>query len=246
MPTSEARRLANRANAQHSTGPKTAEGKERSRGNALKHGLTGEGVALPQEDAAEVERRHAAMNVELRPSSELSRALVKRMAMLSVRLDRCVNQDTAALTIRVRQAEADFKPPEGLDAAGVTILLEEARAFAMFDPSKEASLARRYESAAERGLYRALKEFRQIEKDAKAPVDAPEARAKDETMASILQLEKLAKLADMIPAPTARTAPPIAPRATNFVPTGVAPPGADYFELPFAIGKAPRGERSTP
>jgi len=30
---------ANRANAQESTGPKTAKGKEQSRKNAIKHGL---------------------------------------------------------------------------------------------------------------------------------------------------------------------------------------------------------------
>src|SRR5947199_141090 len=60
MPASEARILANQANAKLSTGPRTAEGKERSRANALKHGLTGAGVVLPEADAAEVERRAAA------------------------------------------------------------------------------------------------------------------------------------------------------------------------------------------
>ncbi len=56
MPASEARILANQRNAQRSTGPKTPEGKEQSRRNALKHGLTGAGVVLPERDAAEVER----------------------------------------------------------------------------------------------------------------------------------------------------------------------------------------------
>jgi len=42
----------NRANAQHSTGPKTAEGKKRSSLNALRHGLTAEAVLLPTEDHA--------------------------------------------------------------------------------------------------------------------------------------------------------------------------------------------------
>ena len=51
MAISEAMRRANRANALRSTGPRTAEGKARSRLNAAKHGLTGRGAVLPQEDA---------------------------------------------------------------------------------------------------------------------------------------------------------------------------------------------------
>jgi hypothetical protein len=53
MPCSPARLLANQTNARLSTGPKTVEGKARSRGNALKHGLTGQGVVLPDEASAE-------------------------------------------------------------------------------------------------------------------------------------------------------------------------------------------------
>jgi len=41
---------ANRANAQKSTGPKSAAGKKRSSLNALRHGLTGQVVILPEED----------------------------------------------------------------------------------------------------------------------------------------------------------------------------------------------------
>ena len=42
---------ANRANAQKSTGPKTPEGKAKSRRNGLKHGLTAEACMLADEDA---------------------------------------------------------------------------------------------------------------------------------------------------------------------------------------------------
>ncbi len=37
----------NIANAQHSTGPKTPEGKKKSSLNALRHGLTGQIVVMP-------------------------------------------------------------------------------------------------------------------------------------------------------------------------------------------------------
>ncbi len=60
--TSSAQAAANRRNAQNSTGPKTQQGKERARRNALRHGLAAEHVLLIDEDAddfTEFSRRHA-------------------------------------------------------------------------------------------------------------------------------------------------------------------------------------------
>src|SRR5260370_8799081 len=44
------RTARNRANASHSTGPKTEAGKHRSSLNAYRHGLTGHTIILPAED----------------------------------------------------------------------------------------------------------------------------------------------------------------------------------------------------
>src|SRR6202021_3490617 len=49
---SEKQLEANRRNALHSTGPKTAEGKAQSSRNNLRHGLTGQISLLPTEDRA--------------------------------------------------------------------------------------------------------------------------------------------------------------------------------------------------
>ena len=40
----------NRANALHSTGPRTPDGKQRSSLNAVRHGLTGQMIVMPHED----------------------------------------------------------------------------------------------------------------------------------------------------------------------------------------------------
>ena len=69
MATSAARLEANRRNAQLSSGPKTAEGKAVCRQNALKHGLTGACVVVPDEDVDAVSGRFAELEAEMKPRS---------------------------------------------------------------------------------------------------------------------------------------------------------------------------------
>jgi hypothetical protein len=47
--TSQKQREANRANARRSTGPKSKQGKSRSKMNAVTHGLTAEHILIPGE-----------------------------------------------------------------------------------------------------------------------------------------------------------------------------------------------------
>ena len=102
MPCSPAQREANRKNAQRSCGPKTAEGKARSRANALKHGLAGVGVVLPEPEERAVADRLDALGVAVlaRPS------LARRVAVLTDRLDRLARHDEASTARRLREAEA--------------------------------------------------------------------------------------------------------------------------------------------
>ncbi len=108
MPCSPARLAANRENCRRSTGPRTAAGKERSRRNGLKHGLTGAGIVVPDEDVAAIQGRFDALEAELIAGSELGRILVHRVALLSVRLERSARHEAAAIGERMRSAEADF------------------------------------------------------------------------------------------------------------------------------------------
>src|SRR5689334_10541523 len=102
MPCSPEKIAANRRNARKSTGPRTEAGKARSRCNGVVHGLTGQGVALPDEDAAEVERRFAALGEELAPRTERERIMARRVAFLSVRLERCEKYEVATLSKAIR------------------------------------------------------------------------------------------------------------------------------------------------
>jgi len=104
--TSESRIQANRANSRKSTGPKTAEGKARSRRNALTHGMAGTGVVLADEDRGQLAARSDRWAEELGAGGDLEHYLVDRAALASVRLDRCARAEAATLADRARTAAA--------------------------------------------------------------------------------------------------------------------------------------------
>ena len=87
--TTQAQIDSNRRNAQHSTGPQSPEGKDASRRNSCKHGLTGSGGVVAPEDRTRFEMRAESLREEFRPETEFERILVEQMAADSVRMDRC-------------------------------------------------------------------------------------------------------------------------------------------------------------
>lgn len=87
MPT-QSQLAANKANAQLSTGPKTADGKSKCSRNALKTGLTGRTVVLPEEDAAAYEQHLARFTAEWKPANEAEKVLVQSIADTEWRLQR--------------------------------------------------------------------------------------------------------------------------------------------------------------
>ncbi len=80
MPPSSTRTETNRANAQHSTGPRTAAGKQRSSQNAFQHGLYSKQLILPGECAAEFDRLRATLRSEHQPAHTTEEILVDELA----------------------------------------------------------------------------------------------------------------------------------------------------------------------
>ena len=81
---------ANRGNALKSTGPTTDEGKERSRCNAVRHGLTVETVIADLEDAADYQAFEAAIIADYDAQTAVERELVLRLASVLWRLRRAI------------------------------------------------------------------------------------------------------------------------------------------------------------
>ena len=95
------RRLeANRRNALRSTGPRTEAGKQRSRANAVRHGLTTETVVANLEDAEDYKAFEAAIIADYDPETAVARELVLRLASLLWRLRRANAIETNLLEIQ--------------------------------------------------------------------------------------------------------------------------------------------------
>src|SRR5437868_4225454 len=85
---SQAKQIANQANAQLSRGPKTPEGKVKSSLNAVKTGLSGRTVLLHSDDAAVYQQHVRDYERELRPVGQRECDLVQSIADSAWRLSR--------------------------------------------------------------------------------------------------------------------------------------------------------------
>jgi hypothetical protein len=79
---------ANRRNSLLSTGPRTPQGKEQSRRNALKHGLAGAGIVLPEDEAEAVAERQEQWHSALRPWNPYEEWLCEEIVVASIQIDR--------------------------------------------------------------------------------------------------------------------------------------------------------------
>ncbi len=91
---------ANRRNALRSTGPKSEEGRQASRRNALRHGLTAETVIGSLEDAEDYKAFEAAIAADYDAQSAVERELVLRLASILWRLRRATTMETGLFEIQ--------------------------------------------------------------------------------------------------------------------------------------------------
>ena len=96
---------ANRRNALRSTGPKTEDGKWRSRQNAVRHGLTSETVIAALEDIEDYQAFEAAVIADYDARTAVERELVLRLASLLWRIRRATAIETDLLQIQAEILE---------------------------------------------------------------------------------------------------------------------------------------------
>jgi hypothetical protein len=121
---------ANRRNALKSTGPMTSEGKERSRCNAVRHGLTAETVVAALEDAKDYQAFEAAVIADYDAESAVERELVLRLASVLWRLRRATGIETAifeSVTAEPGKLKHGSSRPTLVEARQIVFTLESLR-----------------------------------------------------------------------------------------------------------------------
>jgi len=104
--TSERQIAANRANALHSTGPKTLEGKTAVRLNAFRHGLLARDVVLPEEDWTPSRTSRTGFGQTCRRWGPIEEILVDRVVNTMWRLRRLERAEAALFDWRVRHSKS--------------------------------------------------------------------------------------------------------------------------------------------
>jgi hypothetical protein len=146
---SPAQILANRDNAQLSTGPKTAEGKQTASRNAIRHGLTGTQIVMPGEDPAAYEDLRQGLHASHQPVGEAELILVDQIAANAWRLLRAQRVETAFLAKLIEGA----KDPDA------------ALAEAFLEKPKELARMHRYVAAAQNAYYKAITQLSKLQKE---------------------------------------------------------------------------------
>jgi hypothetical protein len=187
----------NRANAQKSTGPRTEAGKQRSKLNALRHGLTGQTIVLPTEDHSAYQRHSQSFLDECQAKGAIETQLVQSLIDTSWRINRVAAVETNLFSLGITEMEERIRAnhPEAEAALAMALAFREhMRAFANISINSQ-RLCRQFE--------RTLDQLRQIQAE----------RRKTEEH----QLDKAAKILKMHKAKNSHQPAPYNPAEDGFV-----------------------------
>jgi hypothetical protein len=149
----------NRANAKHSTGPRTEPGKRRSSLNALRHGLTGHVIVLPSEDHAAYETHTRRLFLDLQPKGALEEQLVQSLTDTSWRINRIAALETSLLALGIHEQSANIETAHPEAHAAL------AMAAAVREHTRALSNLSMHEHRLSRQFERTLKQLREIQAD---------------------------------------------------------------------------------
>src|ERR1700679_55451 len=160
--------IANLANAQHSTGPKTEAGKHRTRLNAYRHGLTGQICLLTAEEHEAFDLHCTGIRESLAPVGALETELAQSIAEDHWRLKRARAIETGIFAAGVLGQLGH--PYGGIreDAAQVPIDEALAKAHTWIAKSENFQLLALYEQRIHRAIEKNMAQLRTLRAERKA------------------------------------------------------------------------------
>ena len=175
---------ANRLNALKSTGPRTEEGKAKTRLNALRDGLTGQAMTLSPQDLPVFETLKAEFIADLAPETVMENKLASSIAWDTWRLDhlRAIEMSMYALGTSDPDCDMDCDDPQ------LHTALSDAKTFVK--QSAKFALMSLYEQRMNRSLHKNLATLRELQAERKRNYQHD--RNEEVTIASANKLNGLA------------------------------------------------------
>ena len=159
----ERRAEINRANAQKSTGPKTEEGKQRSKYNARRHNLTGQTIISHETDLEAYFASSARLVADLRPEGEYENRVAQSLADAQWQLDRA-----RAIETNLFFELASKRMPEAAEAGDDPAAWPIAQAGAFLENAKQFDLMSRYATRYQRQVIQLHAHLMQLQKERRA------------------------------------------------------------------------------
>lgn len=181
-------RTANRMNARRSTGPRTQAGKERSRFNAIQHGLAAHSPVLPHENAVAFHEMRAALIAHHQPANIQELQLIDHIAHAQLRMERSRRFENGMFDLQLTHVKTTHgKPadPRADDDTGIAACMCSPE----FDLGYKVLL--RYDSRAESSYFKAVNALHRVQQ-ARFRRAKTEAKQVSQTAESVAQTPKLA------------------------------------------------------